>query len=82
MRNIRQRVTSYHAADQIINASQDITSSVQYTLIKQDFRGGVEDFVNYVCVYETRNLLVGKLSMQNLPYTIFNGTSVFTSPPM
>lgn len=79
LRNIRQRVASYHAAEKIRNASQDITSSVQYTLTKGDLRGGVEDLVNHLCVCETKNVLLVKLCMQNLPCTIFNGTSVLTS---
>ena len=79
--NVRQRVSLYHAAEQIRNASQDIKSIVQFTLPKQELGGGVEDLLNRLCVCETRNLLLGTLSMQNLPCTIFNGTSALTSPP-
>ena len=29
--------------------------------MKQELRGGVEDLVNYLCVYQIRNLLLGTL---------------------
>ena len=51
-------------------------------MTKQELGGNVEYLVNHLCVCKTRNLLVDKLSMQNLAYTILNGTGIFTSPPV
>ena len=81
MHNGRLNVASYNVAQQIRNASRDITSSVQLTLNKEELRGGIQDLLNHLCVDRDRNLMYGILCMTNLPFTIFDGTSVLPSPP-
>ena len=58
------------------NAAQD---SFQFTLSKQDVSGGIEDIINILCVRDENELLLGYLSLPNLPYTLMNGTNISTS---
>ena len=69
--NVHQCVASHNAAQQ----NAHITSN------RGKIIGGIQDLSKHFCVYETRKLLYCYLNMHNLPYAIFDGTNIRTSPP-
>ena len=66
----QQRVAPYNAAQE----------SAKLTLTKEQLIGGIEDLLNHLCLCKNRQLLHGYLLMSNLPYTIFDGTNIRTTP--
>ena len=61
---------------ELIDAAQE---SVQIILSKREIIGDIKDVINLLCVCEERELLLGYLSLQNLPYRMHNGTNMCTS---
>ena len=71
LRREQQRIASYNA----------LQESAQLTLNKEQLIGGIDDLINHLCIGQPRVLLLGYLSMPNLPYTILDGINIRVSPP-